>query len=242
MEFVRKTRVSVTDHRVDLILRKIVKGRLLILTTVFLVLATSIPVVYGYLTTPSDKWFSGVVYNVHDTAQYYSWMRESGHRLLIDNRLTSEPNRAIYLNLHWWIPGRFAALIGLSLPQVYQFFRLLAIPLVTTATFVFCARLFSDRSRRRFAYLLAILTSGVGWIWVVRKYLLHLADIEFPRDVYTLAGNSVWVMTAAPHLAFALAVTLATLLLALEGYRVPGGRSQSRAGGGRVQEWVILLV
>lgn len=218
MEFVQKIRGSIADHDLRSVMRKI-KGRLLILATFCLIFLTSIPVVYGYLTTPSDKWFSGVVYNVHDTAQYFSWMRESGHKLLIENRLTSESNRAIYLNLHWWIPGRFAALLGLSLPLVYQLFRLFAIPLVTTTTFVFCARLFSDRSRRRFAFLLATLTSGLGWIWVVRKHLLHLSDIEFPRDVYTLAGNSLWVMTAAPHLAFALAVTLVTLLLALEGYR-----------------------
>jgi len=195
---------------------------LLVVVTLCLLVVTSIPVVYGYLTTPPDKWFSGVVYNVHDTAQYFSWMRESSQTVFIENRLTSEPSKPIYLNLHWWIPGRFAALAGLSLPQVYQLFRLLSIPLATTALFLFCAHLFPDRSRRRFASLLATLTSGLGWVWIVKKYLIYPHSMDFPRDVYTLAGNSLWVMTAAPHLTFALAVTLFTLLLALEGYRRGG--------------------
>jgi len=215
MEIVQRPRTVVKQRSASLAR----EARLLVVVTLCLLVVTSIPVAYGYLTTPPDKWFSGVVYNVHDTAQYFSWMRESGHALFIENRLTSEPNRPIYLNLHWWIPGRFAALVGLSLPQVYQLFRLFTIPLATTALFLFCARLFSDPSRRRFAFLLATFTSGLGWVWVVKKYLFHLPDVDFPRDVYTLAGNSTWVMTAAPHLAFALAVTLFTLLLALEGYR-----------------------
>lgn len=215
MEAVRTTSGALGGRLADLAR----EARLPALVMLCLLVVTSIPVAYGYLTTPPDKWFSGVVYNLHDTGQYFSWMREYGHATFIENRLTSEPNRPIYLNLHWWIPGRLAVLVGLSLPQVYQLFRLLSIPLATAALFLFCARLFPDRSRRRFAFLLTVLTSGLGWIWVVEKYAVSPHTLDFPRDVYTLAGNSVWVMTAAPHLTFALAATLFTLLLALEGHR-----------------------
>lgn len=218
MEAVQRTRLAVQRRSAGLAR----ETWLLVVVTLCLLVVTSIPVAYGYLTTPPDKWFSGVVYNVHDTAQYFSWMRESGWALFIENRLTSEPNRPIYLNLHWWIPGRFAALAGLSLSQVYQLFRLLTVPLVVAALYFFCRRLFRDRSRRRFAFLLATLTSGLGWVWVVEKYLISPHTLDFPRDVYTLAGNSLWVMTATPHLAFALAVTLFVLLLAFEGYRRGG--------------------
>jgi len=202
---------------------------LAVMTTCSVVL-TSIPVVYGYLTAPADRWFSGVVYNMHDTAQYYSWMRESGHALLIENRLTSEPGKPIYFNLHWWLLGRFAAVVGLSLPQVYQLFRLSSIPLTMVALYLCCALVFPDRSRRRFAFLLSTLTSGLGWVWVLEKHLRYLEHLAFPRDVYTLAGNSLWVMTAAPHLAFALAVTLFTLLSALQGYRRKQGIWTAGAG------------
>ncbi|TEU19173.1 MAG: hypothetical protein E3J21_04435, partial [Anaerolineales bacterium] len=193
--------------------------RFLFLVTIGLLVVTSSPYIYGYLTTPPDQWFSGVVYNVHDTAQYFSWMRESGRALFIENKLTSEPNEPIYLNLHWWIPGRLAAILGLSPPQIYQLFRLFSVPLTVVACYTFCAQLFTDRTRRRFAFLLMTFTSGLGWIWVVKKYLLHHPEVDFPRDVYTLAGNSFWVMIGAPHLTFALALTLLVLALALEGHR-----------------------
>jgi hypothetical protein len=88
-----------------------------------------LPTTYGYLSCPPDRWFSGVVYNVHDTAQYLSWMREAGTSLLTDNKLTAEANARVFVNLHWWIPGRLARVLGLSLSQVYQVFRFVDIPL-----------------------------------------------------------------------------------------------------------------
>ena len=180
-----------------------------------LLIVTSVPYLYGYLTAPADQWFSGVIYNVHDTAQYFSWMRESGHALFIENKLTAEPNRPIYLNLHWWIPGRLAAILGLSLSQAYQIFRLVALPLLMVAVYAFCAALFTDRARRRFAFLLCTFTSGLGWIWVVEKQFT--GTLEFPLDVYTTPGNSFYVMMVSPPQALATALTLFVLFLAFLG-------------------------
>jgi hypothetical protein len=187
--------------------------RFVIAVTLGLLIVTSIPTIFGYLSTPSNKWFSGIVYNVHDTAQYFSWMRESGHSLFIENKLTSEPNNPIFLNLHWWIPGRFAEVFGLSLVQVYQLYRLISIPLLTFTLYAFVSVLFEDVSRRRFAFLLATFTSGLGWIWVVAKQFT--GELLFPTDVYTTPGNSFYVMMVSPPQAFATAVTLLVLLLAL---------------------------
>jgi len=189
---------------------------------------TSVPYLYGYLTAPADQWFSGVIYNVHDTAQYFSWMRESGHALFIENKLTAEPNRPIYLNLHWWIPGRLAAILGLSLPQAYQVFRLVALPLSVVAIYAFCAALFTDHARRRFAFLLCIFTSGLGWIWVVEKQFT--GTLDFPLDVYTTPGNSFYVTMVSPPQALATTLTLFVLLLAFLGLRRKQWRFSLGAG------------
>lgn len=181
--------------------------------TVALLVVTSIPYAYGYLSCPPDKWFSGVVYNMHDTGQYLSWMREAGTSFMTDNKLTAEPNARVFVNLHWWIPGRLAHIFGLTLSQVYQLFRLVAVPLLTVITYAFCATLFSSRRKRRFAFLLSTFTSGLGWVWVVVKYIT--GELYFPHDVYTTPGNAFWVILASPHLAFAAALTLGVLLLAL---------------------------
>ncbi len=193
--------------------------RLVVGVTVALLLVTSIPYAYGYLSCPPGKWFSGVVYNMHDTGQYLSWMREAGASLLTDNKLTAEPNARVFVNLHWWIPGRLAGIFGLSFALVYQLFRLIALPLLVGVTYAFCAALFDEPRQRRFAFLLSTLTSGLGWVWVVVKYATGATDLPFPRDVYTTPGNGFWVMVASPHLTFAAALTVGVLLLALRGVR-----------------------
>ena len=183
--------------------------------TIALLAVTSIPYLYGYLTCPPDKWFSGIVYNVHDTGQYLSWMREAGTSFFTDNKLTAEPNARVFVNLHWWIPGRLAHIFGLSFAQVYQVYRLLTIPLLTIATYLFCALLFDNCRQRRFAFLLSTFTSGLGWVWVVVKYATHAPELPFPHDVYTTPGNAFWVMIASPHLTLAAGLTVLALFLAL---------------------------
>jgi hypothetical protein len=217
MDLVQRTEPAVA-RRVGLILSG--ELRFLLLVIIGLIIITSIPTIYAYLTTPSDRWFSGVIYNVHDTTQYFSWMRESQERFLIENKLTSEPNDAIFINLHWWIPGRFAAWTGMTLPQVYQLYRLISIPLLVLTVYAFVAFIFRDPTRRKFSFLLTLLTSGLGWVWIVEKQIAGRVDVLHPTDVYTTAGNSFYVMMASPPQAFATAVTLLTLLLGLLAVRL----------------------
>jgi len=229
------------------------EARFVAVVSVILLVLTSLPTLYGYLSTPQDRWFSGVVYNVHDTSQYLSWMRESGTAVFIENRLTSEPNEAIYLNLHWWIPGRVAHVLGLSLPQIYQVFRFASVPLATAAIYVLCTAFFDDKPKRRFAFLLAILTSGLGWVWVVQKYATGAPDVLFPHDVYTTPGNTFWVMVASPHLTLALALTVFVLFLSFRGYQnqrfsvsVMAGLAALFLGWGHIYDlvtiWAVLAI
>ncbi len=225
----------------------------IVAVSIVLLLVTSSPTIYGYLSTPPDRWFSGIVFNVHDTAQYLSWMRESGTAVFIENRLTSVPNEAIYLNLHWWIPGRVAGVLGLSLQLIYQVFRVVSVPLATVALYLFCAQVFADKVKRRFAFLLTVLTSGLGWVWVVLKYVTQDRAPFFPHDIYTTPGNTLWVMVASPHLTFALALTVLVLFLAWLGYQrrrfglsVVAGLAALFLGWGHVYDlvtiWVVLAV
>ena len=206
-------------------------GRALpVLTAAALIALTSVPYLYGYRLAPPDKWFSGVVYNVHDTAQYLSWMRESGERFLIDNRLTSEPNPAVFVNLHWWIPGRVAAWLDWSLPTMYQALRVSAIA-VCVWVFWWASGLFAPgRLRRLTTFFLALFTSGWGWLWVVEKQFS--GSLRYPHDVYTTPGNTFWVMLASPHLTFALALTL--LALGLTWKAETTGRWTAAAAAGSV--------
>ena len=131
--------------------------RRVFLASLALLIITSLPYLYGYLSTPSDKVYSGIIYNAHDTAQYLSWMRESGSRVFIDNRLTSEPNPEIYFNLHWWIAGRIAALSGISLIAAYHLMRIVSVPLFVAAIYWMCSLFVVDARRRLYTFAIVIL-------------------------------------------------------------------------------------
>lgn len=178
---------------------------------------TSIPTFFGFLSTPPDKWFFGVVENVHDTAQYLSWMREASNQWLITNKLTSESNPAIFFNLHWWLPGRIAALTNLSLSQIYQVLRVVSVYGLVGISYILCAIIFADRQRRQYALFLSLLTSGLGWIWVIIKPFV--GELLFPRDLHTTLGNAFYTMIASPHLTLSSMWTITVFVLAIQAIR-----------------------
>lgn len=222
-------------------------------TSLLLIVVTSLPYVYGDWSAPEGMWFSGVIFNVHDTAQYFSWMRESATRLFIDNKLTGEPHAPIFLHLHWWIAGRAAHVLGLSLAQIYQICRILAVPLYVLVVYWLADQFFSTRAQRRFAFWLTTLTSGLGWLWVAEKYASGRIDVQHPVDIYTTPGNSFWVLLASPHLAFALSLTLLAIGLSWQSHvqrrpwrAVTAGAVALFLGFGHVYDlvtiWAVLAV
>ncbi len=207
---------SVADARMNVL--RSTAFRHVLWATLALLLITSLPYLYGYVSTPPDKVYSGIVYNVHDTAQYLSWMRESGSRVFIDNRLTSEENPAIFFNLHWWIPGRLAAISGMSLMGMYHLMRIISVPLLVAATYWLCCLFVANERRRLYTFVIAIAGSGLGWIWAAEKYLVGTDGVRFPTDVYTAPGNAFYTMLISPHLTLAAALLMFSLGLAYVGY------------------------
>ncbi len=194
-----------------------------------LLVVTALPYVYGYLGAPPEKQFMGILFDVHDTTQYLSWMRESGHHLLIDNRLTSEPNDPVFFNAQWWLLGRLARVLGFSLIQVYQVFRMVAIVLFVIVGYRFSLAYFGERWKARIAFLVMTFGGGLGWVWVVAKRFT--GEILFPNDVYTIPGNTFFSLLAVPHVAFAAALITATLWLSLLALERARWRYTFAAGG-----------
>lgn len=64
--------------------------RFVSLTIIFVLAVTSLPYLYAYLTTPPDKQFMGLMLDVPDHGQYFSWMRELTYAHLSANKLTPE--------------------------------------------------------------------------------------------------------------------------------------------------------
>src|SRR5512135_2319236 len=112
-------------------------------TTILVVLVvTSLPYVYGYLSTPPDKQFMGIMLDVPDHVQYFSWMRELSTANLASNKLTPEPNAPVFFNLLWWSLGRLGALLGWGYPLVFQMLRVVATVLFLALVYRMCSWFF----------------------------------------------------------------------------------------------------
>jgi hypothetical protein len=181
------------------------------------VLLTAVPYAFGYLSAPADKQFMGVVLGMPDAAQYLSWARESGHSLLIENKLTPEAGDATFFNLFSLTVGQLARVLGLGPAEALQLIRLPAGALYLTAIYFFVRLVTDDRGQRWVAFLVAALGGGLGWVWVVEKQFT--GQLVFPADLYTTEANTLLTITAFPHQAMAyglLVLILGLSALALE--------------------------
>jgi hypothetical protein len=167
-------------------------------TITIVLLISTLPYIFGYLTTPPGKQFMGIMLDVPDHAQYFSWMRDLATSNLVSNRMTPEYNAPVFFNLLWWMMGRTGSLLSLGYPVMYQVLRVAATVAFLWLVFLLCGWFIKDRTQRRMAFLIATFTSGFGWVLVLLKYASH-AEIPFPLDVYIAEGNTFLGILGYPH-------------------------------------------
>lgn len=187
--------------------------RFVILFALGMLVVTNLPYLFGHLTSPDDWVFMGVAYGVSDTAQYFSWLHDFQDHFFIDNHLTPEPNAKIFMNLQWWLLAQLARILRLTHVQVFHVFRASAIAAFALVTYWFISLYFAERRHRCTAFLITQVGSGLGWFWVVIKYLTHSPDVAFPFDLYTIEPNSFLSQMAFPH--FTAAAVLIILVFGL---------------------------
>jgi hypothetical protein len=185
-----------------------------VVVSLLILLVTTIPYLYGYFSAPADKQFMGIMLDVPDHGQYFSWMHDLASQNLVSNKLTPEPNKAIFFNLLWWGLGRIGLLTGLGYAAMYQFLRLGSGFLFLLLAYRVCSWFLDDRRSRRLAFLVIALTSGFGWVLVVLKYTLLKGTLVFPLDLYVAEGNTFLGILGYPHfIAAALYIFVFDLLL-----------------------------
>lgn len=167
-------------------------------------LVTSLPYVYGYLSSPPDKQFMGLMLDVPDHGQYLSWWRGFQSSPLVSNKLTPEPNDPVFFNLLWWLLAQVSRWTGLGYASVYQVLRWIAGGSFLWAVYRLIAQFLSEVHQRRTAFLLVASSSGLGWMLVLLKYMLAKGELLFPLDVYIAEGNSFLCVLGYPHFAFAM--------------------------------------
>lgn len=192
--------------------------RLVLGVTLLVLVLTNLPYLYGYWSTPEDKQFMGLIFNVPDHAQYFSWYRDFETANFVSNRMTPEPSQPLFFNLLWWILARLGFYTGLSYVHMFTLLRLVATIAFLFMVYYFCAYMLSDIWERKVAFLLITFASGLGWFLVVLKYTLLDGELLFPIDVFKAGTNSFWSMMAFPHFTMANALILGVFALMLISY------------------------
>src|SRR3954466_5913365 len=109
---------------------------------------TPLPHPYGSLSSPADRHFMGIVLDVPDTAQYFSWLRAHQQAVLVSNWMTPEPNQPAFFNLLWFCLGRLALWTGMGLAESFQLLRIVAGAAFAFALFWLYGLLADDRRER----------------------------------------------------------------------------------------------
>ena len=195
-----------------------------------LLLLTSLPYLFGALSSPPDRQFMGIVLDVPDTAQYFSWLRAHQQALIVSNLMTPEPNQPAFFNLLWFCLGRLALWTGMGFTGSLQLLRLVGGTAFGFGLFWLYGLLADDQRERWLATALVLIGGGVGWIWVVEKYLSRRDDLLFPLDVQVAEPNAFLSLMAFPHFLLAAAFVLAIFGIFLVGVRT-GRRSAYIAAG-----------
>jgi hypothetical protein len=192
-------------------------GFVLAVVAAVLVVA-SLPYAFAYLTAPAGRQFMGILVNVPDHAQYFSWYWDFQRADLAVNRLTPEPNAPVFFNLLWWALGKVGSLFGWDYATAFQLLRLVATAGFMLVAYRLIAWFLADVFQRRVAFLLAVFASGFGWVLIVARELFNLPQLlwgtpDYPLQIslliFTFEPNSFYGMLTTPHLVGAALYMLA---------------------------------
>jgi len=176
--------------------------RWVVLVTLALVIASSLPYLIAWAVTPEDAHFTGLIFNPQDGNSYVAKMRQG----LVGSwsfRLpyTSEPHAGAPVYLFYLLLGHVARWTGMSLIVVYHAMRVLGGAVMLSALYGLASWLSGGVGERRVMFLLAALGSGLGWLvgtmgvmtsdlWVQEAFPVYalLANAHFPLAIGLMVG------------------------------------------------------
>jgi len=177
----------------------------------------TVPYAYGYLITPDDKVFMDFVGRGTPGANgYFAFAKQAYEGLhLMENKMTPEPTRRDYFNLEWWIFGKMARWMGLSLVDIFHVTRAMIVLFYVCALYRLISLCTDSLFQRRLVVALVCLGSGLGWlIWIANRAGM---DLTISRD---LKGVGIpGYLVNKPHFILGAAFALMAQVMHLRAYQ-----------------------
>jgi hypothetical protein len=199
------------------------KDRAFLATLSLLLVLTNAPYVYATVTAPPRTEFLGSFYNALDTPVYLSVMRAGarGDWLRTLPYTTELHPPALYYPLY--------LLVGHLLPAgvlTFHLARVAATLAMAMGAWMLIREILPERGERRFAFLLALLSLGMGWPAIV----LGLTRFLQPTDFFVYESTLFLSAFVNPHFPLAAAFEFMTLAFYLRARRTSYQRGSLLAG------------
>lgn len=203
-------------------------------TTLFIILITTLPYLYGYYQTPPNHTYTGLhSLTPGDIHVYFSWMEQVKQGNFISHDLyTSEPQSRILLNSFWSVEGLIAKGTGLSNNMVFQLSRIILIPFFVFLLYLISAYFFSSRLWRTITFIFFSFASGLGVLITVflPNSVYAKGWYDWPLDLWAPESNNLLTMFQSPHLILSTSLLILILFLALFSFEKDSIRYSISAG------------
>jgi len=183
--------------------------------SLFVLLLSSLPYLYGFaLSTPANV-FGGFVIGLEDGNSYLAKMEEgrAGHWLFY-LAYTPEPHAGALFFLYYLGLGQLSRLLGLEPLLLLHLSRMVTVPFGLLSFYRFAAYFSPKIGVRRLAFLLFGLGSGLGWLWLLLGYPAELGAM--PVDLWVPDANFFLSALTFPHLPLAQGLLLWVALAGLQ--------------------------
>jgi hypothetical protein len=175
-------------------------------------IVTSVPYLVGWLRSTPDRVFGGFAFAIEDGYSYLAKMKQGAEGLwLFQLPYTSEPHTPTLFYLFHLLLGKFSALTGLSTPLVYHLARVVFDAILLVVIYRFIAMFTAWRPVRRIAFLLIILSGGLGWLLILLEQVNWLDSA--PIDLISPEAYTFLILYGFPHLALARTLLLLGLII-----------------------------
>jgi hypothetical protein len=192
-----------------------------LLWTALALFLANVPYLLGALLSTPDRVFGGAVYGVEDVNSYLAKMRQGADGAwLFHIPYTAEPHPGTIIYLFYLLLGKVGSALGLSLELAYHLARLVCGTLLGLAVYRFLAHWTAHRALRRIAFLLALFSSGIGWLLTLLGRSSWAGSL--PLDLISPESYVFLTLYSPPH----LALTTACLLWGLPHLREGAARHE----------------
>ncbi|MCX7598305.1 MAG: hypothetical protein N2512_05495 [Armatimonadetes bacterium] len=142
-----------------------------LLWAAFVVVLAGLPYVIAASWAGPDRYFSGFIAAVDDSNAYLAWTRQAAEgNLFLANQYTTAFQNPRFFSLFFQATGWLCRVFGLQPIEAFHLARLVGVPVALYSFYCLCAFVTARRLIRVAALVIASLSSGLGWLFVLHAY------------------------------------------------------------------------